>query len=262
MDQDWVDLLVFGHRSTASQGWPLIVLLRERRYTSKSQKPATSIRSGHRDRGERVMSEASHGRQVAAEAERIVDNTRHTRYQYPPYVIDDQTGTYDVDCCGFVSYVLDCVAPEHYKLIGAAANWPVPQAFKYYEFIDSLPTTGTVGWRRIYRLADSRPGDIIAWLLRQTVGDTGHVFIVAGDPEVVTADQSAVRAYDSSDILHYDDSRQLADGQQETGVGTGTIQFQIDQATGRPTAFQFGPGDCFHSVPIAIGRLEPIARFG
>jgi hypothetical protein len=46
---------------------------------------------------------------------------------------------------------------------------------------------------------------------------------------------------------------------QKTGVGTGTIHFPLDPTTGSPTAFQFGPGDPFHTVRIAIGRLEPIA---
>jgi hypothetical protein len=89
--------------------------------------------------------------------------------------------------------------------------------------------------------------------------DTGHVLVVARAPEVIGADLSAVRAYDSCDALHYGDSRELANGEQETGVGTGTIHFQVDQTTGSPIAFHLGPGDPFHSVPIAIGRLDPIA---
>jgi hypothetical protein len=210
-----------------------------------------------------MSGEASQGQQVAAEAERIVDNTRHTRYQYPPYSIDDETGTYDVDCCGFVSYVLECIAPEHYDLIPKVDGWPVPQAFKYEEYFHNLPTDGSVGWRRIDRLADSRRGDIIAWRLLQSdsAGDTGHVFIVADDPEVLEAGLYAVRAYDSSNVLHYDDSRDLGDGEQQTGVGTGTIHFEVD-GTGKPTTFQFGPGDPCLSAPIAIGRIEPIEPVG
>lgn len=207
-----------------------------------------------------MSSEATKGKQVADEALHIVDNTRHTVYKYPPYRIDDETGTYDLDCCGFVSLVLQRIAPEHYHLIPAVHGWPVPQAFKYYEYFAGLPTVGSVGWRPIGRLTAISEGDVIAWLLGgDSAGDTGHVFVVAGKPEVLEAGLSAVPAYDSSNVLHYDDSRHLTDGKMRTGVGTGTIRFNVDEATGSPTAFQFGPGDHFHSAPIAIGRLERIA---
>jgi hypothetical protein len=51
-------------------------------------------------------------------------------------------------------------------------------------------------------------------------------------------------------VVHYDDTRTGG----RNGVGSGTIHFQVDTA-GAPTAFQFGPGDGFHSTDIAIGRL-------
>ena len=63
-------------------------------------------------------------------------------------------------------------------------------------------------------------------------------------------------AYDASDILHYDDSRDLGPGQpQQTGVGSGTFHLTIN-ALGIPTAFQFGPGDTVWPDSIAIGRIE------
>jgi hypothetical protein len=66
----------------------------------------------------------------------------------------------------------------------------------------------------------------------------------------------AVMAYDASDILHYDDSRDLGPGQpQQTGVGSGTFHLTIN-ALGIPTAFQFGPGDTVWPDSIAIGRIE------
>ncbi len=205
--------------------------------------------------------EASHREQVAAEAQCIVDNTRHTRYQHPPYRIDDRTGTYNLDCKGFVSLALERIALEHYELVTKAPGHVVPNAGEYYEYFASLSTAASVGWRRLDRLADSRRGDIIAWLLPQSdpAGDSGHVFVVASAPAVIGAGLSAVPAHDASDALHYDDSRLKANGTQETGVGTGTIHFQVDPTTGSPTAFQFGPGDQFHSVPIAIVRLEPLS---
>ena len=209
--------------------------------------------------------EATRGAQIALQAQRIVDDTRHTRYKYPPYVIDDATGTYEVDCCGFVSLlVLKRIAPEHYTMIQAAPDWPVPQAYKYYEFFDGLSKQGSIGWRRIHRLTDSQRGDIIAWRLlnSDSAGDTGHVFIVSADPEALETGVITVAAYDSSNVLHYDDSRLAPEGQPKTGLGKGSIHFQVDPTTGCPIAFQFGPCDPFRSAPIAIGRLEPIAPVG
>ena len=196
--------------------------------------------------------EATQGAQVAAEAERIFNNTKQTLYKYPAYVVEEKAGKYEIDCCGFVSYILANIAPEHLKLI-PTIHWPVPLAFEYFLFFDTLPAGGSVGWSPIASLLDCLPGDIIAWRRLASAGDTGHVFVVEQAPVVVAAGVVAVGACDSSNILHYDDTRTVVDGKQATGVGTGTIRFEIDD-TGTPTAFQFGLGDKFHSYTIAIGR--------
>jgi hypothetical protein len=199
------------------------------------------------------------GEHVATEGERIIDNATSTYYKYPPYIIDEATGTYDVDCSGFVSLVLGNVAPVHFGAIVDAEGDIWPRADELYEFLATSPTDDSTGWRRIDRLADSRPGDIIGWPLEpvEPGHDTGHVLIVAGAPQPIDEDHIAVPTYDSSDVLHYDDSRRLPDGQPTTGVGSGTIHFRVDP-DGKPTEFQFGPGDGCHKVPIAIGRLVPI----
>lgn len=203
--------------------------------------------------------EATSGQQVAAEGERIVESATSTDYKYPPYVIDEATGTYDVDCSGFVSLVLKDIAPAHFGAIAAEEGDTWPRADELYEFLATSPTDDSTGWRRIDRLGDCLPGDIIAWPLEpvEPGHDTGHVVIVAGAPFPIDEDHMAVPTYDSSDILHYDDTRLLPDGAQATGVGSGTIHFRIDP-DGKPTEFQFGPDDHCHRVPIAIGRLVPM----
>ncbi|MNC99220.1 hypothetical protein D3C83_174270 [compost metagenome] len=55
---------------------------------------------------------------------------------------------------------------------------------------------------------------------------------------------------DSSNIRHYNDSRQFPAG----GIGSGEIRFRVD-SFGRPIQFQFGPGDSWFPSQIAIGRL-------
>jgi hypothetical protein len=197
---------------------------------------------------------------VGHEAERIIENARHTKYQHKAY-IDEATGTYDVDCSDYVSYVLERVAKRHLDLIPKEDWWPVPRAYKYYDYFHALPADTTGGWHQIQQLAHARRGDIIAWALPggpQKDRDTGHVSIVADTPSTLSEQLVAVPAYDSSTVKHYEDSR-VRDGMFHDGVGRGTIHFRVD-ATGNPTAFQFGPGDHFHEDPMAIGRIKPFTQ--
>jgi hypothetical protein len=193
---------------------------------------------------------------VADEAECVVNDVKHTKYQHKSY-IDVATGTYDVDCNGFVGYVLQKVAPDHYHEIPKETDQDRPRAFKYYDFFAHLPEGS--GWHQIHRLADARRGDVIAW--RLTVNpeldhDTGHVMIVAEAP----GDEGdlSIEVYDSSNVPHFDDSRGHGGDSPATGVGTGTIRFRVD-ADGKPTEFLFGPPpEVYRSHPIAIGRIEPL----
>jgi len=197
------------------------------------------------------------GERIGNRAEHIVHTLRHTHYQHHEH-IDVATGTYDVDCSGFVSFVLEQVAREHLRVIPKESGWKIPRAFKYEEFFNSLPSHPEKGWRAIPDLAQVVRGDIVAWSLPSHLGkeeDTGHVFVVAAAPIQLEAGLLAFRVCDSSTVRHYQDSRAETGGAFHTGVGTGTIHFKVDGA-GKPRSFQFGPGDKFHSVPIAMGRAE------
>jgi hypothetical protein len=198
---------------------------------------------------------ASERDKVAAEAERILHNARHTKYEHKAH-IDEAAGIYDVDCSRFVSYVLQRVEPDQYSLIPKEDTQPCPRAFKYCEYFTALNGRGTNGWRRIYRLDDARRGDVLAWQFPdiKVDQDTGHVMILAERPKIASDGQLSVRVYDSSVLAHYDDTRDQGD-KRITGVGEGTILFKVDD-DGHPTAFQFGPGDKFHAYVIAIGRVE------
>jgi len=203
------------------------------------------------------------GERVGNEAEQIVRTLRHTHYQHQQH-IDVATGTYDVDCSGFVSFVLQQVAPEHLHLIPKESGWEIPRAFKYEEFFSSLSSRAEHGWRAIADLSQVRRGDIVAWSLPSHLGkeeDTGHVFVVAATPTEPEAGLLAVRACDSSTVRHHHDSRAQNDGAFHTGVGIGTIHFKVDGA-GKPLSFQFGPSDRFHRVPIAIGRATEAGGHG
>jgi hypothetical protein len=191
--------------------------------------------------------------QIAWQAEFIVNNLQQTDYQHIEN-IDVDRGVYDCDCNGFVGFVLERAAPDHYAMIPIEPGQQRPRAYIYYEFFTSPTLPG--GWQQIAVLLNVRRGDIIAWRVAEIVEgqDTGHVFFVAETPTIVDPGVYAVRVYDSAAVAHYDDTR--ADG--ESGVGSGFINFQVDD-TGAPTAFQFGPSqDQFLTLPIAIGRVEPL----
>jgi hypothetical protein len=207
--------------------------------------------------------------QVANEALSIINSNPQTTYTDNIY-IDPATGTYDVDCSGFVSWVLGQVAPNHLDMIQPSGTETRLHAQDYYNFFSGLPLTDANGWWQIAALADAGRGDLIAWALPPSSGSTGHVFIVAEQPVALDSSTMAVPAYDASDVLHYDDSRYLGPGQQQTGVGSGTFHLQIQlpgtgqtqpsgapaPPPGAPIAFQFGPGDQFFSDSIAIAHIE------
>jgi hypothetical protein len=196
--------------------------------------------------------------QVAWQAEFIVNNLQQTDYQHPEN-IDLDRGIYDCDCNGFVGFVLERFAPDHYAMIPKEADQPRPRAFKYYMFFNSLTPESSGGWHQIDFLQDARRGDIIAWRFPDIVVDqnTGHVLYAAETPVADDSGIFTLRVYDSAAEPHFDDTRGTGPGEFETGVGSGFINFQVDDA-GQPTAFQFAPSEGFTTLPIAIGRLEPL----
>jgi hypothetical protein len=204
-----------------------------------------------------MPTEATHRQQVAAEAEAILLRIQHTVYTHETYV-DVATGTYDMDCSAYVGYVLQRIAPQHYDTIHNGGGSHGPLAVDFYHRFQVLPPGGADGWRPVQPLADARRGDIVAWDFPEAKpGDnTGHVFIVVDDPEVLDDGVVAVRAYDSSNVIHYDDTRGHGGDTPATGVGSGTIHFRY---IGSGIQFKFGPGDKYHGAPVAIGRIEPLA---
>jgi hypothetical protein len=200
--------------------------------------------------------ESSLALQLASAALNVVNTALESEYDHDPFV-DASTGTYDVDCSGFISYLLGLVAPRHLAEISVPSGETRLLAHDYYTFFDMLVQEPAAGWLPIARLADAQPGDLVAWKLTDTVipgKDTGHVLVVADTPTSGADSAVAVSVYDSSDIRHDDDSR--GPGRLiATGVGSGVIHFQIG-LSGEPTEFQFASGEAFTQAPIAIARIQ------
>ena len=187
----------------------------------------------------------------------VVDSALETHYDHDPFV-DVSTGTYDVDCSGFITYLLGIVAKRHLDEIPIESGESRLLAHDYYNFFSSLASRTAAGWLPVSILADAQRGDLVAWLLTKTTmpgEDTGHVFVVAGTPTPGPDSSLAVAVYDSSDVHHDDDSRGPGPGQFATGVGSGVIHFKTN-AAGQPTEFQFSSKDRFTAAPIAIGRIQ------
>ncbi len=196
--------------------------------------------------------------QLASRAEAIVESVQQTTYQHTT-AINAERGLYDCDCSGFVSYILSTLAPRHYASIPREPDQDWPRAFMYYDYLSQLGGTSTA-WRRISSLYEAQPGDVIAWRFPEVQAghDTGHVmFVAALSASMAPGGNVSVAVYDSADVPHFDDTRGGGPGQFLSGVGLGTIQFQV-QPDGSPTAFLFAPGDHMVTLPIVIGRAGPI----
>ncbi|MEH2032303.1 MAG: hypothetical protein V7K67_22085 [Nostoc sp.] len=195
---------------------------------------------------------------LAIAAKHILNTMRETHYTHKTFV-DKINGVYDMDCSGFVGYVLNQIAPEYLALIPKEPKQPRPRAFKYYEYFHQLQqhSTSVREWKAINQLMDAMPGDIIAWAMEPITehADTGHVMFVAAKPVMNSDGTVSVKVYDSTAIRHNDDTR----SPNSTGIGCGTIVFRVD-ANGAPVAFQFNTRAKFHELPIAIGRSKIYER--
>jgi hypothetical protein len=171
--------------------------------------------------------------EVASTAERIVETLVHTKYQHHTHV-DEEAGIYEVDCSGFVSYLLQRITPQNYHEIPKETTQNRPRAYKYYEFFAALEPHSPVGWRRIHRLIDTERGDLIAWSFKevQPHRDSGHVLIVAAKPEITGDGNVAVRIYDFADTPHFDDSRH---------PGTATSRSVLVRFSASPTRHPSSP---------------------
>jgi len=194
---------------------------------------------------------------IVAELHRMLANVRLTEYAHTTRV-DEVKGEYVFDCSGLACYVLRRQLPEHYRNIPMAKKRPRPLAVDFYQCFAAAPTgeAGRDGWRRIARLSDARPGDIIAWrsAAPRAGGSTGHVVIVDDQPVIAANGEIRVAVIDSTSSRHGSDTRKPG----QTGLGRGTMWFAVD-GEGKPTGCRWGsPKHQLRTRDIAIGRAVPI----
>jgi len=196
----------------------------------------------------------SPGRQVIAEANRIVDNVKYTSFSERGWVSEEK-GDYVLSDAALVSYVLQRVVPRHYWSVRVAPSRLKPNAMDFHEYFNGLDEGGRGGWKRVAHLADARPGDVMAW--RRTDSSSlalTHVAIVASEPTRAGERLLHVHVIDS---VRYDRHGKDTRAKGQTGVGRGSMYFEID-AEGRPNAYRWAtPRSRRRRRSIVVGR--PVA---
>ena len=159
------------------------------------------------------------------EAYRMFSNIKATEYVHPPYTVDDAAGIYRFDCLGFVDHVLMNADPAAYKEISRGVNPSIESYAGYFNKLDTVKPD-VAGWTRVVHPVDLKPGDVCLWLEPSTL-DTGHMWIIAGEPKVNPKRNSEVlvRIFDSSKA-HSDDSRMGS--VYPLGLGSGILGMMVD----------------------------------
>jgi hypothetical protein len=191
------------------------------------------------------------------EAMRVLGNIQLTEYRHDTK-INEQMGEYYCDCSAFVGYVLnrtvskdDTKGPFH-----DGRKKPLARDYEKYFAALSGATSDNGRWQQVVRVADAKPGDVIAW--RHKVpkpNNTGHVVIVDVAPVVEKDGLVRVGVIDSTTLSSVD----LAGGKGKTGVGRRTMWFTVDK-DGRPAGYVRGSRTSKPTVEdISIGRALPAA---
>lgn len=189
-------------------------------------------------------------------------NMKTTLYQHKTEV-NREAGSYKYDCVGFVSYALRQAAPVAWESLAQArglAKGRVPSPPSYQKFFASLMETPQTGWEAVRSAKDLHPGDVVSWDYK-TQRATGHAVIIASLPKQVAEDSWEVQVYDATSTPHGGDSRPTDDRAQvydvtgrRSGLGTGTMAFTADPATGALTGYRWTTKAKVILCPIAAGR--------
>jgi hypothetical protein len=166
---------------------------------------------------------------IFAKADQIFEDVTNNHYRHMHEKADEQVTFSDqshcsalTDCSGFVSYLLNTIAPKQYEIVSQRTGRSHPRARDYATFITSLtPEKSENGWMRLTNFRDLRRGDIIAWAKRVDPdanngkkAPSGHILVVAEQPTVVS--ESAVRTSEAEIVAgHLEKAQELEEVQVE-----------------------------------------------
>lgn len=222
-------------------------------------------------------------------ADKVFKDARVVHYEHSHQPARDQVHRDDGslicrnDCSGFISYVLESVAPKHYRPIREMQpDRKYPQAKSYAKFFHHLSADEAHdGWVGVRSYRDLRRGDIIAWekppsgTNHSGKGNSGHVMMVRdvpGNPEAVLLDGRKILlvnipVLDSSSVYHFppEELPPSAEQSHRDGLGKGDVKLVIDEQ-GKPIGYwegtYWGEGHKDIRKPsfsemIGFGRLVP-----
>lgn len=198
----------------------------------------------------------SPGERYFARLESLLKSLKHTQYQHTTD-IDEAGGSVECDCSGLVGFVLRQTCPEAYvALRGDEAQWRKrPLSVTYYESFVAAEQNPNGWWKRVTKLQDAVPGDVLSWRKKdlKAGSTTGHTCTIASTPKMVGEGMVRVRLIDSTRSPHENDTR--AKG--ENGMGAGDKTFLVD-SEGQCVGYLRGERRV--TSIIAIGRIvQPTA---
>jgi hypothetical protein len=164
--------------------------------------------------------------------------------------VDVDKGVFEFDCSGMVNWILKDKAPTAFAELKAER----PRVIEYVKALKAIsPNQPSAGWRRVAKIADAEPGDVIAWPTPDWYPSnaTGHMGILVAKPEAVDGG-FLLRIADSTSYPHGDDSREGG-----TGFGHGTVLIAVDAKSGAGTGQGWTGRHSSNTVietPIYVGR--------
>lgn len=202
---------------------------------------------------------------VEAEALLAVVKPENTSYRHRPDDVDWKAATCHTDCSGFIARLIEHSYPQlgdAWLKANVGADRPLAKHF-YAAFLEGK------AFIRIERMAEISPGDFIAIRYESGVDNTGHIMLVAGQPEKTApkdpvlpeTEQYKVPIIDVTSSNHgTDDSRFIGAGRSRAGLGTGCFRLYADRG-GKPIgyAWSMSPKSKFYGADrrkLAIGRLK------
>ena len=204
-----------------------------------------------------VCSAENTAERLVAEEQRILQNTKTSEYAHKTEV-DEQAGSYKLDCSGLVCFALKKVSPEALKDVPKSGTEKRQLAHDFYEFFKNAPTPDKVApetkWVKIEKFADTKPGDVIAWKNEdyKPGENTGHVMLIVEAPVADGENIYKVVVIDSSAHGHGSDTRKKG----ESGVGRGTLWFTVNK-DGEAIGVRFtSKTGTLNTKSISIGRLQ------
>ncbi len=183
----------------------------------------------------------------------IAQTVKYTEYSHG-LAVDVRRGIYVFDCSSMAQWVLKRATPVAENTLSRGLSWRPLAADFQRRIARAQPGNERGGWRRVARVEDAQPGDVIAWLKPKIIDskNTGHVAFVVLPPLRVAgySDAYLVRVVDATSLLHADDTRQAG-----SGFGFGTILLVVEPDTGAPRAYGWvGLEWRAFETSIAIGR--------